>query len=94
MVMRDGSGAKDFTPRQKEVLALLAAGLTADEIGGRLGISPRTARAHMEVLKHKLVVRRSREIPAAFQMQTGIDPLSLLSCVGSILVWLVSNILS
>ena len=60
--------------RQKQVLLLLADGLTDDEIGLRLGISPRTARAHVEALKRKLGVARRREIPSAFHRITGMDP--------------------
>jgi DNA-binding CsgD family transcriptional regulator len=60
--------------RQNQVLSLLADGLTDDEIGLRLGISPRTARAHVEALKHKLGVARRREIPSAFHRLTGMDP--------------------
>jgi DNA-binding CsgD family transcriptional regulator len=60
--------------RQKQVLSLLADGLTDEEIGPRLGISPRTARAHVDALKHKLGVTRRREIPSAFHRLTGIDP--------------------
>jgi DNA-binding CsgD family transcriptional regulator len=48
--------------RQKQVLSLLAEGLTDEEIGLRLDISPRTARAHVDALKHKLGVPRRREI--------------------------------
>lgn len=76
--------ALELTARQQEVLALLAAGLTADEIGTRLEISGRTARAHLDVLRRKLRVRRTRELPLAFRARTGVDPLSLLavsSCV-------------
>jgi DNA-binding CsgD family transcriptional regulator len=60
--------------RQKQVLSLLAQGFTDEEIGLRLGISPRTARAHVDALKHKLGVSRRREIPAAFRRLTGMDP--------------------
>jgi len=48
--------------------------LTDEEIGLRLGISPRTARAHVDALKHKLGVPRRREIPGAFHRLTGMDP--------------------
>jgi FixJ family two-component response regulator len=35
-----------FTQRQIEVIELIAAGCSNDEVGERLGISPRTAKAH------------------------------------------------
>jgi non-specific serine/threonine protein kinase len=60
--------------RQKQVLTLLADGLTDEGIALRLGISPRTARAHVEALKMKLGVTRRREIPSAFHRLTGKDP--------------------
>ena len=65
-----------ITPRQREVVALIAAGCSNDEVGARLGISPRTAKAHCDVLRQKLGVRRRRQIPMAFRLLTGEDPLS------------------
>jgi len=65
-----------ITPRQREVVALIAAGCSNDEVGARLGISPRTAKAHCDVLRQKLGVRRRRQIPIAFRLLTGEDPLS------------------
>jgi DNA-binding CsgD family transcriptional regulator len=65
-----------ITPRQREVVGLIAAGCSNDEIGVRLGISPRTAKAHCDVLRQKLGVRRRRQIPIAFRLLTGEDPLS------------------
>lgn len=64
----------DLSRRQTQVLTLLAEGLTDSEIGRRLGISARTARAHVEAIKAKLAVERRREIPAAFHRLTGRDP--------------------
>jgi len=65
-----------ITPRQREVVALIAAGCSNDEVGMRLGISPRTVKAHCDVLRQKLGVRRRRQIPMAFRLLTGEDPLS------------------
>ena len=65
-----------ITLRQREVVALIAAGCSNDEVGTRLGISPRTAKAHCDVLRQKLGVRRRRQIPIAFRLLTGEDPLS------------------
>ena len=65
-----------LTHRQLQVVALIAAGCSNDEVGLRLGISPRTAKAHCDVLRQKLGVRRRRQIPMAFRLLTGEDPLS------------------
>jgi DNA-binding CsgD family transcriptional regulator len=67
-----------FTPRQREVVHLIALGCSNAEIADRLGISPRTAKAHSDVLRMKLGVTRRRQIPAAFRELTGEDPHSLL----------------
>lgn len=65
-----------ITERQREVVELIAAGLSNDEVGERLGISPRTAKAHCDVLRQKLGVSRRRQIPVAYRLMTGEDPLS------------------
>ena len=49
-----------ITERQREVVELIAAGLSNDEVGVRLGISPRTAKAHCDVLRQKLGVSRGK----------------------------------
>jgi DNA-binding CsgD family transcriptional regulator len=63
-----------LSPRQQQVLSLIANGLTDEEIAGRLGISARTVRAHVGALKGKLGVPRRREIPSAYRRLTGKDP--------------------
>ena len=73
MTFQRGTG---LTPRQREVVALIAAGCSNDEVGERLGISPRTAKAHSDTLRSKLGVSRRRQIPVAFRVLTGEDPLS------------------
>src|SRR5204862_2952071 len=65
-----------FTHRQVEVIELIAAGCSNEEVGERLGISPRTAKAHCDVLRQKLGVARRRQIPRAYRELTGEDPLS------------------
>jgi DNA-binding CsgD family transcriptional regulator len=64
-----------ITSRQREVVALIAAGCSNDEVGEKLGISPRTAKAHCDVLRQKLGVHRRRQIPVAYRVLTGDDPL-------------------
>jgi len=65
-----------LTQRQRQVVALIAAGCSNDEVGERLGISPRTAKAHCDVLRQKLGVPRRRQIPAAYRALTGDDSLA------------------
>ena len=65
-----------ITERQRQVVELIAAGCSNEEIGERLGISPRTAKAHCDVLRQKLGVARRRQIPVAYRLLTGDDPLS------------------
>jgi ATP/maltotriose-dependent transcriptional regulator MalT len=65
-----------ITERQREVVELIAAGMSNDEVGERLGISSRTAKAHSDVLRQKLGVARRRQIPVAYRLLTGEDPLS------------------
>lgn len=65
-----------ITPRQKQVVELIAAGCSNEEVGEKLGISPRTAKAHCDVLRQKLGVPRRRQIPAAYRTLTGEDPLA------------------
>ena len=76
MVETITEGRSPITPRQREVVALIAAGMSNDEVGACLGISPRTAKAHSDVLRQKLGVARRRQIPYAYLSLTGDDPLS------------------
>ncbi len=65
-----------ITQRQRQVVELIAAGCSNDEVGEYLGISPRTAKAHCDVLRQKLGVTRRRQIPVAYRAITGVDPLA------------------
>jgi DNA-binding CsgD family transcriptional regulator len=65
-----------ITERQQQIVALIAQGCTNAQVGVLLGISPRTAKAHCDVLRAKLGVSRRRYIPGAFRALTGKDPLS------------------
>ncbi|MGO8970013.1 MAG: LuxR C-terminal-related transcriptional regulator [Myxococcaceae bacterium] len=51
----------DFTPREREVLALLAEGLPNRTIAERLGISRHTVKFHVNALLQKLGVERRTE---------------------------------
>ncbi len=65
-----------LTERQLQVVGLIAQGCSNEEVGARLGISPRTAKAHCDALRQKLGVPRRRQIPAAYKTLTGEDPLA------------------
>jgi DNA-binding CsgD family transcriptional regulator len=69
--LRDPSS---ITKRQRQVIQLIAAGRSNEEVGRELGISPRTAKAHCDTLRLKLGVKRRRQIPLAYRLQTGDDP--------------------
>lgn len=51
----------DLTPREREVLQLLAQGLPNKKIGARLGISEATARNHVSAILGKISVRSRAE---------------------------------
>jgi DNA-binding NarL/FixJ family response regulator len=53
-----------LTPREQQVLALLAEGLTYEEIGDRLDIAKRTARAHVVALQEKLDAANNAQVVA------------------------------
>lgn len=65
-----------ITERQRQVVELIAAGCSNEEVGERLGISARTAKAHSDALRQKLGVSRRRQIPLAYRALTGRDPLA------------------
>ncbi len=58
--VQDPKGA--LTPRQREIVQLVAEGKTAKEIGAILGISARTVESHKYELMKALGVERSAEL--------------------------------
>ena len=74
--MKTTDGKAAITPRQREVIQLIAAGMSNQELGSKLGISARTAKAHCDALRQKLGVPRRRQIPLAYRVLTGDDPLA------------------
>ncbi|MCA8900434.1 MAG: response regulator transcription factor [Hyphomonas sp.] len=52
-LLEDAPPPPDLTPREREVLALIAAGLTSSQIGGKLAISPKTVEKHRATLFEK-----------------------------------------
>ena len=58
----------DLTEREREVLALIGEGLSNDEIGTRLVVSPATARTHVSRVMTKLGARdRAQLVVIAYQ---------------------------
>jgi DNA-binding NarL/FixJ family response regulator len=63
-----------ITTRQRQVIELIAAGLTSEKIADTLGIAPRTVKAHCDTLRLKLGVSQRRGLPYAYRKLTGNDP--------------------
>jgi len=72
-VARRREGPAGLTPREVEVLRLLARGLSNKEIGARLTISPKTVGNHAEHIYAKINAS-SRATAALFAMQHGLLP--------------------
>ncbi len=64
-------GPAELTPREREVVALLAEGLTNGELGARLFISPKTASVHVSNILAKLGMTSRAEI-AAYAVRAGL----------------------
>ncbi len=65
------SVVQDLTPREREVIALVAQGRTNREIGRRLGVAERTARTHVSNILTKLGLA-SRTQAALWAVREGI----------------------
>ena len=64
-------GARDLTPRQREVAALISDGLSNREIADRLGIDERSAEGHAERIRLRLGFRSRAQIAAWHAGQGG-----------------------
>jgi DNA-binding NarL/FixJ family response regulator len=60
-----------LTPREREIVALVATGLTNDEIAERLVVSPLTAKTHVNRSMMKLGIRDRAQL-VVFAYQTGL----------------------
>ena len=60
-----------LTEREREVLALVAEGLTNDEIANRLYLSPATARTHVSRILTKLDARNRAQL-VVLAYETGL----------------------
>lgn len=54
MARKDAPGRRTLSPRQAEILTLIARGMTRDDIGHKLKISAATVTQHVEEAKHRL----------------------------------------
>jgi DNA-binding CsgD family transcriptional regulator len=57
MSWMDGGAEPMLTPREQEVLELVARGLSAKEIAGEIGIAPRTVEGHIDTVRLKVRAR-------------------------------------
>jgi len=66
-----GGASPDLTPREREILVLVADGLTYKEVGATLSLSEHTVKYHMgEVLKRLHL--KNREQVVAYALRTGL----------------------
>ncbi len=69
---RTGMTEESLTDREREVLQLVARGLSNKEIGAELHLSPHTIKAHLRTILDKLHLRGRAEA-AAWAAQHGLD---------------------
>lgn len=67
-------GAYHLTPREREVLQLIAEGLTSKQIAGDLGLSEKTVQGHRQQIMDKLDLRSVAEL-TKFAVREGITSL-------------------
>ena len=56
-----------LTPRQVQIVRMIDQGMTYEEMGEALGVSPSTVKAHTNTLRYKLNVKKKRHIPQALR---------------------------
>ena len=69
--MRAVDDRPGISPREREVLVLIADGLSAPDIAGRLHLSPATVKGHLQSLYEKLGVSE-RAAAVAEAMRRGL----------------------
>jgi DNA-binding CsgD family transcriptional regulator len=57
MTWLDDGAELTLTPREQEILVLVARGLSAKEIAGQIGIAPRTVEGHIDTVRLKVRAR-------------------------------------
>ena len=68
---RKSQAAAKLSPREWEVMELLAVGLSTEEVAGRLFLSPTTVRVHVSTVLKKL---RVKDRQSAFRLLRGEPP--------------------
>ena len=62
MKVPDGDPARQLTPRQREVLQLLAEGRSMKEVAGVLQLTPRTVAFHKYEMMRQLKIKSTAEL--------------------------------
>jgi DNA-binding NarL/FixJ family response regulator len=68
-----------LTPRERQVLALVAEGLTNPQIGARLYISPKTASVHVSAILTKIGAANRTEAAAIYSASPAPRPAAVVS---------------
>ena len=68
------AGVAPLTPREDEILGLIARGFRTKEIAEELNISPQTVQTHVRNIYEKLHVRSRAEAVARFWQRPGLQP--------------------
>ena len=78
-----------LTPREREILQLVASGLSAKQVAQEIGIAPRTVERHIENLRHKMRARNKThmiakavalgELQLDMQLGRGLEQATLFS---------------
>jgi DNA-binding NarL/FixJ family response regulator len=69
--MTGGADPSGLTEREREVLTLIAQGLTNKQVGERLGISPKTVARHRDNITKKLKLSSRAEL-TRYAIQKGL----------------------
>ena len=63
-----------LSPAEVQIVRLVAAGLTAREIGTELGRSEQTVKNTLRLIRRDLGVAETRQVPSAYMEATGESP--------------------
>jgi two-component system, NarL family, response regulator NreC len=81
LTMTSMTSRRTLTPREREILGLLALGLTNREIAAKLHLSVRTVETHRANLQSKLEIRRRSGL-VAYAIQHGLPTVELIPEAG------------